>query len=86
LQQSHPEHIRDRFLEMLAFDQRSELPDLRCRTLVVRGTSDSFIPAYCASDLLAEIPCGWHASIATGHLPYLEDPARFDGLLRSSYR
>lgn len=78
-----PLHIRARFLEMLGFDQRAELADPRCRALIVRGTNDGFIPAYCATDLLASVPCGWHASLDTGHLPYLEDPTRFDCLVRS---
>jgi pimeloyl-ACP methyl ester carboxylesterase len=68
---------------MLGFDQRPELVNLHCRTLIVRGTNDGFIPAYCATDLLAGAECGWHASLDTGHLPYLEDPAQFNALLQS---
>ncbi|MFH0297423.1 alpha/beta hydrolase [Bradyrhizobium sp. 31Argb] len=77
-----PEHIRARFNELIAFDQRAELADVRCPVLLIRGERDAFVPDYCVEELhqwlggssIARMP-------SCGHLPYLEAPARFNALL-----
>jgi sigma-B regulation protein RsbQ len=46
-----PQHIRARFREVVAFDQRAELADVRCPVLLVRGERDAFVPDYCAAEL-----------------------------------
>jgi pimeloyl-ACP methyl ester carboxylesterase len=46
-----PVHIHAIFRELLAFDQRIELPDVACPVLLVRGDRDSFVPAYCVEEL-----------------------------------
>jgi pimeloyl-ACP methyl ester carboxylesterase len=76
-----PTHIRARFLEMLAFDQRPELLDVTCPVLVVRGAKDDFVPAYCASELASLIRKASQVTLDLGHLPYLEDPEVFNGIL-----
>jgi len=76
-----PAHIRARFSEMVDFDQRPELKDIRCPTLIIRGERDDFVPAYCASDLRAGIKGAVTVTLDLGHLPYLEDPAGFNAAL-----
>ena len=76
-----PAHIRARFSEMVDFDQRPELKEIRCPTLIVRGEQDDFVPAYCASDLMAGIEGAEIVTLDLGHLPYLEDPAAFNAAL-----
>lgn len=82
LQGIDPAHIRARFGEMIDYDQRPELRDIRCPTLIVRGDRDDFVPAYCAEDIHAAIP-GSEVRIlpGAGHLPYLEQPAAFNAIL-----
>lgn len=81
LRDIEPAHIRARFLEMLAFDQRTELAEVACPTLVIRGQRDGFIPPYCSREILAGIRNSAVAALDLGHLPYLEDPAAFNRLL-----
>ncbi|MDF0490077.1 alpha/beta hydrolase [Sphingomonas sp. H39-1-10] len=77
-----PKHIRARFQELIDFDQRPELADIRCPVLLVRGEQDGFVPPYCVEELHQLLD---NSSIARlphcGHLPYLEDPAAFNALL-----
>ncbi len=75
LQDIDPAHIRARFSEMVDFDQRPELKEIRCPTLIVRGERDDFVPAYCASDLHTGINGAGKVTLDLGHLPYLEDPS-----------
>ncbi|KKW90377.1 hypothetical protein YP76_20510 [Sphingobium chungbukense] len=78
-----PHHIRARFQELIDYDQRPELAGIRCPVLLVRGEKDDFVPPYCVDEMHRLLT---NSSIARlpdcGHLPYLEDPAAFNALLR----
>lgn len=76
-----PAHIHARFLEMLAFDQREELAKVSCPVLIVRGTRDDFVPAYCAIDLAMALPSARRIELDLGLLPYLEDRTAFNTML-----
>ena len=81
-----PERIRERFYEMVDYDQRDELRSIECPVLIVRGERDGFIPPYCAEDMLARLPRSQIASLPTcGHLPYLEQPQAFNRVLEDFY-
>lgn len=77
-----PKHIWARFRELLAFDQRVELADVRCRVLLVRGERDGFVPDYCATELQKRLMVSSIVRMPQcGHLPYLETPKQFNELL-----
>ncbi len=76
-----PAHIRRIFAELVAYEQGPELAQIACPVLIVRGEKDDFVPAYSARDLAHRLE-GSHIVRMTecGHLPYLEDPAGFNGI------
>ena len=77
-----PVHIHARFNELIRFDQRAELNDVRCPALLVRGEQDGFVPAYCVDDLHQRLEGSAVVRLADrGHLPYLENPDQFNAVL-----
>ncbi|PJG47119.1 hypothetical protein CAF53_01850 [Sphingobium sp. LB126] len=77
-----PRHIRARFQELIDFDQRPELADVRCPALLVRGERDGFVPPYCVEELHGFLKDSSIVRLPDcGHLPYLEDPTAFNALL-----
>ncbi len=72
-----PLHIRRLFREQEQYDQRPQLSELKCPTLVVRGAKDGLVPGYCA-DEIAERSNGKLLVMDVGHLPYLEAPEEFN--------
>ena len=79
LDQIDPAHIRRVFMQLIQLDQRAEVATVTCPTLLVRGERDGFIPPYCLDELHALIAGSVVERLADcGHLPYLEDPARFN--------
>ncbi len=79
LETIEPRHIWSIFQELLAFDQRPELAEVRCPTLLVRGERDTFVPPYCVDELAELLPSAAVVRMkGCGHLPYLEMPRRFN--------
>jgi pimeloyl-ACP methyl ester carboxylesterase len=52
----HPERLRNIFLELLDFDNRGILADIRCPTLVSGGEDDRVIPAEIQREMCSLIP------------------------------
>lgn len=75
-----PRHIRRIFREQVDCDQRDDVGLLRCPILVIRGARDGFIPPYCVDQFRAAIDCEI-ATLDAGHLPYLERPADYNGVV-----
>lgn len=60
---------------------------LACPTLLVRGEQDGFIPPYCLDALQGLIVGTVVERMAyCGHLPYLEDPVRFNAVVERFLR
>lgn len=78
----NPQHIWERFNELLSFDQRTELAGVLCPVLLVRGEQDGFVPPYCVAELHDAMPRSTVVRMPDcGHLPYLEQPERFNAIL-----
>jgi sigma-B regulation protein RsbQ len=74
-----PKHIRRIFRELLNFDQRQELAQVRCPCLLLRGERDAFVPPYCVDELAQLLPASTIIRMKEcGHLPYLETPHSFN--------
>ncbi|MGM0350408.1 alpha/beta fold hydrolase [Streptomyces sp. Adlamb9] len=58
-------------------DVRADLGALDVPTLVVVTTADPLIPAALQRELAAAVPGARTAELATGHLPFLEQPQRW---------
>jgi pimeloyl-ACP methyl ester carboxylesterase len=77
-----PQHIRSIFRELIAYDQRPELKDVSCPTLLIRGEEDGFVPSYCVEELHYGLTNSQVVRLpACGRLPYLEDPTGFNILV-----
>lgn len=87
LDQIDPTHIRRVFMELIEQDQRPEAATIGCPTLLVRGEQDGFIPLYCLDALHGLIVGAVVERMAyCGHLPYLEDPVRFNAVVERFLR
>lgn len=76
-----PQHIRRIFLEVLQYDQTSELDKVRIPVLILRGEADHFVPPYCAAYLSERLASSESTVMPhCGHLPYLERPEEFNRL------
>jgi sigma-B regulation protein RsbQ len=78
----NPEHIRRIFLEVIKYDQRVELQNVKARVLILRGEADHFVPSYCAVYLSERLRKSEQIVMRDcGHLPYLERPEEFNRLV-----
>ncbi|MEM5367180.1 alpha/beta hydrolase [Paraburkholderia azotifigens] len=79
---SDPLHIRRIFREMVSWNQNDELMNVSCPVQIIRGSLDGFVPSYCSEDLIPRLPVERVDVLdGVGHLPYLEDPVRFNNML-----
>jgi pimeloyl-ACP methyl ester carboxylesterase len=63
-------------------DRSAALPTLQVPTLVVCGSDDQIVPAAEMQEMARAIPCARFEAIpGAGHLPNLEQPARFEQLV-----
>lgn len=76
-----PAHLNRICHEQMNWDQRSDLQRITCPALVVSGSQDQLVPAYCVSEMLSGLANSEPAVMDTGHLPYLEAPAEFNRIL-----
>ncbi|GAA3242674.1 alpha/beta hydrolase [Streptomyces sp. XM83C] len=74
-----PDHV-DLLLD--GIDVRADLAAISVPTLVVSTTLDQLVTPYHHRQLADGIPGARLAEIPTGHLPFLEQPARWGGLMR----
>jgi pimeloyl-ACP methyl ester carboxylesterase len=74
-----PEHVD---LCIDGVDVRADLPAITVPTLVISTTLDQLVTPYHHRQLAAEIPGARYAEIATGHLPFVEQPERWGALIR----
>lgn len=82
-----PRFIRRIFYEMANWDQNDELRGVECPVQLIRGSFDHFVPAYCSDDLSSRLKVVRVDTLdGLGHLPYLEDPARFNEALSAFLR
>ncbi|WP_162600680.1 alpha/beta hydrolase [Paraburkholderia sp. C35] len=80
---SDPIHIRRIFREMAGWDQNDELKNVSCQAQIIRGSLDKFVPSYCTEDLASRLRAVQVDVLeGLGHLPYLEDPIRFNDCLQ----
>lgn len=79
-----PTHIRRIFGEVMEYDQTVDLEEITVPVLVLRGDADRFVPSYCARFLCERLPRSELAFMPDcGHLPYLERPGEFNGLVEA---
>ena len=62
-------------------DVRADLAAISIPTLVVVTTADALIPTALQQDLAAAIPGARTAELATGHLPFLEQPNQWQEII-----
>ncbi|GGT38372.1 alpha/beta fold hydrolase [Streptomyces chromofuscus] len=79
-----PVHLHSIFRELVDIDQRPELQNLRKPILLIRGEKDAFIPPYCMEEMSAICSTSEVLHLPdSGHLPYLDDPVRFNKAIES---
>jgi pimeloyl-ACP methyl ester carboxylesterase len=84
---SDPLHIRRIFREMVDWNQNDELRKIQCEVQIIRGSLDRFVPSYCTEDLASRLgKVQVDVLDGMGHLPYLEDPIRFNESLQRFLR
>lgn len=82
-----PIHIRRIFGEMVGWNQNDELKNICCPVQIIRGSLDKFVPSYCTEDLASRLRTVQVDVLdGLGHLPYLEDPIRFNDSLQRFLR
>ena len=78
-----PEAISAIWSSLIAEDQRAALPRITQPTLVVRGAHSQLYGAATAEHLVAALPNARAVTFPnSGHAPHLEEPERFNTLLR----
>lgn len=73
--------------EAAVWDGRRRVPEVRAAAFVISGASDHTFPAENSRELAERLPHGRYEEIpAAGHLPFIEQPARFLALVRAFLR
>lgn len=77
-----PPAFNDALVELWGYDARERLPEIGIPTLVVWGYNDRVVPVRAALSYRRRIPDSTLEIFdRTGHLPMLERPERFNGLV-----
>ncbi len=76
-----PAHLNRICHEQMGWDQRPDLQHISCPALVVSGSQDRLVPAYCVEEIVAGLANSALAVMDTGHLPYLEAPGEFNRIV-----
>ncbi|MGF6781210.1 pimeloyl-ACP methyl ester carboxylesterase [Paraburkholderia sp. GAS334] len=72
---------------MVGWNQNHELKNICCWVQIIRGSLDKFVPSYCTEDLASRLRTVQVDVLdGLGHLPYLEDPIRFNDSLQRFLR
>ena len=79
LQSIHPMHIQRLFAELVDYDQRPFLSNISCPALIIRGRNDDFVPEKYVREFEKHLKNTTYIEFKnSGHLPYLEQPIRFN--------
>ncbi|MER5301055.1 alpha/beta hydrolase [Streptomyces lasiicapitis] len=79
--ESAPEGTADHVDLVIRTDVRADLAAITAPTLVITTTRDQLVPPALQREVAAGIKGARVAEIATGHLPFAEDPARWQRLI-----
>ncbi|MEU2559648.1 alpha/beta fold hydrolase [Streptomyces longispororuber] len=81
-----PEGTADHVDLVIRTDTRADLPAVAAPTLVITTTEDQLIPPALQREVAAGIPGARTAELATGHLPFAENPTEWQRLITDHLR
>ncbi|WP_190138799.1 alpha/beta fold hydrolase [Streptomyces longispororuber] len=84
--QTAPEGTAEHVDLVTRTDTRADLPTITAPTLVITTTEDQLIPAALQREVAAGIPGARTAQLATGHLPFAENPTEWQRLITDHLR
>ncbi|MEH6944722.1 alpha/beta fold hydrolase [Bacillus sp. JJ722] len=78
----NPAHIQRLFSELVDYDQRQYLSNIKCPVLLIRGINDHFVPESYMREFKQYLSYSTFVELENcGHLPYLEQPEQFNQIV-----